>query len=34
MREVAVPGTGQAISLLKPQNNTGFTKQEIEMPPY
>jgi hypothetical protein len=33
MREVAVPGTDQAISPLKSQNNAGFMKQEIEMPP-
>jgi hypothetical protein len=34
MREVAVPGTDQAIALLKSQSNTGFTKQEIKIPPY
>jgi hypothetical protein len=33
MREVAVPGTNQTILPLKSQNNTGFKKQEIEMPP-
>jgi hypothetical protein len=33
MREDAVPGTNQAISPQKSQNNAGFRKQEIEMPP-
>jgi hypothetical protein len=33
MREMAVPGTDQAILPLKSQNSAGFTKQEIEMPP-
>jgi hypothetical protein len=32
VREVAVPGTNQAISPQKSQNNAGFTKQGIEMP--